>query len=702
MTQDLTIFIGSADDAENESNTIYDLQQRIDSYLQQLNKMNDEVNIYHRVKMFYYRFNSDPLVGGQEAVITPHIKNASIAIFIFKHKVGKVTLKELDYFRQRPTEKRIHTLALFPEKSPDPIAMNELKTIKNWTAVVRLKEELIEKWDEGINSDSVTPSEPYKDLDHLSDIVYSHIYNILPDIAKSKNLNNPLNKMLEITNIQKEISFFDKTTPVTEFDEKAISYYRENLRQEHRPFLPTKLTTVEFLQQMALIHDNGHLTNCGALLFSQNPTSVIPSAIIRTTIYEGIDKSSARNRKNHTGPLLSQIIASRQFITDSIEHREKSSTDSMMTRKIYKYPMICIREMLANAICHREYDNDERIIYVHIFTDRIEISSPGSWMGRTLEEDKIIPLSNLEGRSVQRNIRLAQIISYIDIVEMEGSGILTSIVECSKISAPEPTVIYSDGFVTLTIYPRTNWDDVTDNSNHKTERKRKKYPKFAKTSLKEYYVHYGIAQELISDFQYQDSKKYKYRNVMQSSEYKKRMRKKTDLLLENPKKLIHHGKSLFERVIDDNLETENDPKTTQRYALRAVKCFKKAIVQVLLLDLVTTTHLLEDIRMKSNSNKILKEIFTSYEENDLLLAKQMMTKLDSAHEYTTLDLEDIIKYCNVLRNLKNIDQLISDTQWAYNKVFFSTRHTPLRSRIFCILIIMILIIGIVVTLIKLT
>ncbi|WWV61702.1 ATP-binding protein [Methanosphaera sp. ISO3-F5] len=45
--------------------------------------------------------------------------------------------------------------------------------------------------------------------------------------------------------------------------------------------------------------------------------------------------------------------------------------------EVPEYPYEVIREAIVNAIAHRDYDFDNSFITFYIYTDRIEIISPG-------------------------------------------------------------------------------------------------------------------------------------------------------------------------------------------------------------------------------------------------------------------------------------------------------------------------------------
>ena len=92
----------------------------------------------------------------------------------------------------------------------------------------------------------------------------------------------------------------------------------------------------------------------------------------------------------------------------------------------YEFPTRAIREMIINAVCHRNY-LENGCIQVALYEDRLEVTSPGGfYLGLTLEEA-------LNGTSKQRNKVLAEVFSEMKLVEGWGSGfslIINGAMEC--------------------------------------------------------------------------------------------------------------------------------------------------------------------------------------------------------------------------------------------------------------------------------
>jgi tetratricopeptide (TPR) repeat protein len=253
-------------------------------------------------------------------------------------------------------------------------------------------------------------------------------------------------------------AYLDRLTRISRFNSEALKGFRAELRPGIVRNVPPDLDDLEFLQRSNLMR-NGFLTFTGVLLFGDAPTHVLPSAYARFTIYSGTTKTADREPIDVRETVIDQITSLHQQITSRIRTRERVQEESPRTEVIYEYPMRTIREIIANALVHRDYEDSKRCVNVRLFTDRVEILSPGDWMGISLPENAPpVGLSMLGSESVKRNITLATVVAWTRLVEGEGSGLPTALDECEEISAPEPTVSFKDGYVKVTIFPRGDWE----------------------------------------------------------------------------------------------------------------------------------------------------------------------------------------------------------------------------------------------------
>jgi hypothetical protein len=171
---ELLIFIGHSDDAKAEADAILELKVEIEKDFCLLLTSNNHRSSLRRWTFWEWHENAKAITGGQEAVVTPALEHAQIAIFVFKERVGKVTWEELDKARKSSRERKLHILALFPDDNPRqgkfPNAQAKLQSSRDWTALLERQEELTNDWT-STNSCSVTPCRTYQSIEELRDTV---------------------------------------------------------------------------------------------------------------------------------------------------------------------------------------------------------------------------------------------------------------------------------------------------------------------------------------------------------------------------------------------------------------------------------------------------------------------------------------------------------------------------------------------------
>lgn len=451
MTRELLIFIGHSSDATKEVEAIYSLEGEFQKFLRRHVKNLDCTT--SSIKMFIWENDANLGIGGQKFAINPYLENADIALFIFKERIGKVTWEELQYCK----ENQVRTIAIFPASPPYPERLNEEIYVDQWMDLIKKKKSLTEDWSSE-NSSSITPVDPYVDIEDLKGIVRERISDLIPDIifnkqqGDSKNIGDSISTKIQMFGVD-----LNDVSGTLEYSKEILTKYRLKLRNEYKSIYPESLSDLVFLRKMGFVK-NDKLTLAGVLLFNEQPTKHLRSALTRVSKYEGKNKSSSKIRMDIDDSIINQILLSREFIENHIDYRDSISIDSTDSQRIFKYPMKCIREVLANALCHRDYSDNSRFVYITIYNDRIEISNPGEWGNRTLNEGEVLSFNDILGRPVEKNLSLARAISAINFMEMEGSGIETSISNCIDEGAPIPEVIFENGYITVKILPRKNWE----------------------------------------------------------------------------------------------------------------------------------------------------------------------------------------------------------------------------------------------------
>ncbi|MBM2614720.1 caspase family protein [Actinoplanes sp. LDG1-06] len=255
------------------------------------------------------------------------------------------------------------------------------------------------------------------------------------------------------------LPFLDVPTAATSFSPERITEFRANLRADIARDMPKQLTSAEFLQRAHLL-TAGMLTRTGALLFGESPSAVLPTAIVQCARFHGVTKGVALDKEDLKGSVAEQILSAVDFVGSLSRRGEAPTESSPIARPVYRYPMVAVREIIANALVHRDYEHHAVCVHVRVFDDRIEVSSPGGWTNREIPPGERLVLDELGGDSHRRNFRLASTLTWMRLVEGEGSGIPRAILDCQSVGAPKPVVEQRDGVVTVTIYPRTEAPDA--------------------------------------------------------------------------------------------------------------------------------------------------------------------------------------------------------------------------------------------------
>ena len=120
----------------------------------------------------------------------------------------------------------------------------------------------------------------------------------------------------------------------------------------------------------------------------------------------------------------------------------------MYRKEQYELPEAIIRELILNAVIHRNYMMSS-CVQVAVYDDRVEISSPGSLFGTlTLQEA-------LSGRSSIRNKVIAGVCEKLGVVEGWGTGLKRIIDMCHEMNIREPEFLEIGDLLRVNLYRAT-------------------------------------------------------------------------------------------------------------------------------------------------------------------------------------------------------------------------------------------------------
>lgn len=164
---------------------------------------------------------------------------------------------------------------------------------------------------------------------------------------------------------------------------------------------------------------------------------------IQCAVFSGVDKVNFLDRKEFSGSAYELLEQAQLFL---LQHLNKAARiESLRREDIHEIPVPALRELITNAILHRNY-LVHGFIQVSVFDNRVEILSPGSLYANLTREEM------LAGNSRQRNPILADIFQRMGIAEKWGTGIRRVQELCQAAGLCAPIFEVSDDAVRVTIF----------------------------------------------------------------------------------------------------------------------------------------------------------------------------------------------------------------------------------------------------------
>lgn len=179
----LLIFVGYSSDADYLAEALIGLEPTLQRELDKLRRVNSTVP-FNRVKIWKWDSDASAIKGGQEAVITPALKRANIAIFVFNERVGEVAWRELNYAINRKPP--IPVLPFFKSTPPSQEQMMKESVAELWVDLLKKSKSLAENWTDP-ETNAVTPLPKYSDKNELINLA---TYRLTAEIVRLASVHD--------------------------------------------------------------------------------------------------------------------------------------------------------------------------------------------------------------------------------------------------------------------------------------------------------------------------------------------------------------------------------------------------------------------------------------------------------------------------------------------------------------------------------
>ncbi len=203
-----------------------------------------------------------------------------------------------------------------------------------------------------------------------------------------------------------------------DFSSKMISeYLAKRAERTKRPF-NGKID--DLLREIGALDHEKKPTVAGILLFTEYPQQWLPQSSVVFAKFVGKTPrgesglAGYTRREELTGPLPRLIEASWNLIWS--EMAVSAVVKGLEREETFEYPQFAVREAIVNAICHRDYRLKGRRIEIRMYSDRLEVISPGGLPG-------FITVDNIKDEHFSRNPRIVNGLFQWGYIEELGLGI---------------------------------------------------------------------------------------------------------------------------------------------------------------------------------------------------------------------------------------------------------------------------------------
>lgn len=218
-----------------------------------------------------------------------------------------------------------------------------------------------------------------------------------------------------------------------DLDDDVIAEYIQKRGSRQRRRLSS--TVNELLMEIGALTSDGLPTVAGLLLFGEAPQVFLPQSGLVFVKFVGTDprgsdgQAGYGRREEINGSLARIIEGAWQVVRE--EMSVGAVVEDLEREETFEYPLFAVRETLVNAVCHRDYRLQGRRIEVRMFSDRMEVISPGGLPG-------FITVDNIVEEHFSRNPRLVAGVFQWGYIEELGLGVDRMIESMVQAGHPPP------------------------------------------------------------------------------------------------------------------------------------------------------------------------------------------------------------------------------------------------------------------------
>lgn len=232
-----------------------------------------------------------------------------------------------------------------------------------------------------------------------------------------------------------------------DIDEKTVSTYLKASENAGRLPENERLALPELLEKLRLT-ENGQLKRAALILFGKDPGRFYPNSFVKIGRF-GSNEADIKFQETEEGNII-QLL---QAVLTQLNHKfliRPIEFEGMHRIEKGEYPVAAIREMLLNALVHRNYMGAP--IQIRVYDDKISI-----WNEGTLPDGLTLDALKRSHSSRPRNPIIADVSFKGGYIDAWGRGTIRILDTCKQAELPEPEMQEQDGGFIITLFK----DNVT-------------------------------------------------------------------------------------------------------------------------------------------------------------------------------------------------------------------------------------------------
>ena len=194
----------------------------------------------------------------------------------------------------------------------------------------------------------------------------------------------------------------------------------------------------------------GLLLRAAELLFGREEALELraPQCLLRVARFRGIDRTEFIDNRQFHGNVFTLLQRAERFLRESLPVAGRVMPGLFERVDDPLYPLLALREALANAFCHRDYSIGGGSVAVAIYDDRLEVTSSGSLHFGLTPDALMAPHESLPW-----NPLVAHVMYRRGVIEQWGRGTLKIVELLQQAGLPRPAIEDAGGCVTVRFLP---------------------------------------------------------------------------------------------------------------------------------------------------------------------------------------------------------------------------------------------------------